>query len=545
MAKQVKRRRGTTSEHGAFTGAVGETTVDTDLNTVVVHDGLLAGGYPLAKADLTNADLSNKINVNELATTDGSAGDVLTTDGAGNVTFTSPGGVNPNSVGVTELNTSDGLAGTHLTTNGAGVLSFSAPSVGVDELECADGTAGQVLTTDGAGGISFTTPATGSLTPNSVGITELNTSDGSNGQVLSTDGMGNLSFVTQTGVGGSGSSNFVEDTFSGNGSTATFTLSTAAPSEESILCFVDGVSQPTTSYTLPTTTSITFSPAPPNGSAIKVLHLGIASTVADGSVTTAKLANNSVTIEKLAVADGTAGQVLTTDGAGTLSFADDSTNVGATAVGGDVTGTVSNITIPNNTITSAMIGNGVIVAQDIATNSINGTHLAMGSDALGDLLRNNGTDFERLPIGTVGQILSVVGGVPTWTSGGALQAAVIGGGGTFSGSTTQTLTGTGFTPTVAILFGSSTSGAGTRWSIGVAGAGGNSNICVGTTDSDNYDATLLYTDRCLMIGDIDTSNGGSGGSTSYTFNAFNNDGAVFNISGHANINVTLQVLFLG
>ena len=545
MAKQVKRRRGTTSEHGAFTGAVGETTVDTDLNTVVVHDGLLAGGYPLAKADLTNADLSNKINVNELATTDGSAGDVLTTDGAGNVTFTSPGGVNPNSVGVTELNTSDGLAGTHLTTNGAGVLSFSAPSVGVDELECADGTAGQVLTTDGAGGISFTTPATGSLTPNSVGITELNTSDGSNGQVLSTDGMGNLSFVTQSGVGGSGSSNFIEDTFSGDGTTDTFTLSTAAPSEESLMAFVDGVSQPTSSYTLPTTTSITFTPAPPNGSAIKVLHLGIASTVADDSVTTIKLANNSVTIEKLAVADGTAGQVLTTNGAGVLSFSNDSTDVGGTAVGGDLSGTVSNITIPNNTITSAMIGNGVIVAQDIATNSINGTHLAMGSDALGDLLRNNGTDFERLPIGTVGQILSVVGGVPTWTSGGALQAAVIGGGGTFSGSTTQTLTGTGFTPTVAILFGSSTSGAGTRWSIGVAGAGGNSNICVGTTDSDNYDATLLYTDRCLMIGDIDTSNGGSGGSTSYTFNAFNNDGAVFNISGHANINVTLQVLFLG
>ena len=543
MAKQVKRRRGTTVEHDAFTGAVGEITVDTTANTVVVHDGVTLGGYPLGKADASNINLANRINVAELATIDGNAGWVLQTDGAGQISFVAAGGMSPNSVGVLQLQTSDGPAGSHLQTDGSGNISFALPSIGIDELELSDGTTGQVITTDGAGTISF--QDVNQLGPNSVGITEINVSDGSNGQVLSTDGMGNLSFVTQTGVGGSGSSNFVEDTFSGNGSTATFTLSTAAPSEESILCFVDGVSQPTTSYTLPTTTSITFSPAPPNGSAIKVLHLGIASTVADGSVTTAKLANNSVTIEKLAVADGTAGQVLTTDGAGTLSFADDSTNVGATAVGGDVTGTVSNITIPNNTITSAMIGNGVIVAQDIATNSINGTHLAMGSDALGDLLRNNGTDFERLPIGTVGQILSVVGGVPTWTSGGALQAAVIGGGGTFSGSTTQTLTGTGFTPTVAILFGSSTSGAGTRWSIGVAGAGGNSNICVGTTDSDNYDATLLYTDRCLMIGDIDTSNGGSGGSTSYTFNAFNNDGAVFNISGHANINVTLQVLFLG
>ncbi len=55
MATQVQRRRGSTVQHSTFTGAVAELTVDTTLNTVVVHDGATAGGHPLAKvSDLPN-----------------------------------------------------------------------------------------------------------------------------------------------------------------------------------------------------------------------------------------------------------------------------------------------------------------------------------------------------------------------------------------------------------------------------------------------------------------------------------------------------------
>ena len=49
MATALKLRRGTTSEHSTFTGAEGEITVDTTKDTVVVHDGSTAGGFPLAK----------------------------------------------------------------------------------------------------------------------------------------------------------------------------------------------------------------------------------------------------------------------------------------------------------------------------------------------------------------------------------------------------------------------------------------------------------------------------------------------------------------
>ena len=49
MAKQVQFRRGTSTEHGSFTGAVGEITFDTTLNTLRAHDGSTAGGTRLAR----------------------------------------------------------------------------------------------------------------------------------------------------------------------------------------------------------------------------------------------------------------------------------------------------------------------------------------------------------------------------------------------------------------------------------------------------------------------------------------------------------------
>ena len=45
MSTQVQFRRGTTGETGTFTGAVGEVTVNTTLNTCVIHDGSTPGGF--------------------------------------------------------------------------------------------------------------------------------------------------------------------------------------------------------------------------------------------------------------------------------------------------------------------------------------------------------------------------------------------------------------------------------------------------------------------------------------------------------------------
>jgi hypothetical protein len=49
MTKEVRRRSGTGAQHTTFTGAPAEVTVDTTDNRLVVHDGVTAGGHPVAK----------------------------------------------------------------------------------------------------------------------------------------------------------------------------------------------------------------------------------------------------------------------------------------------------------------------------------------------------------------------------------------------------------------------------------------------------------------------------------------------------------------
>ena len=58
MATQVQFRRGTTGQHSAFTGAVGEVTVDTEKKTVCIHDASTAGGFPLMLEDASNASFA-------------------------------------------------------------------------------------------------------------------------------------------------------------------------------------------------------------------------------------------------------------------------------------------------------------------------------------------------------------------------------------------------------------------------------------------------------------------------------------------------------
>ena len=54
MPTEVQFRRGTTAQNDGFTGAGGELSVNLTNNSVRVHDGATAGGFELAKADLSN-----------------------------------------------------------------------------------------------------------------------------------------------------------------------------------------------------------------------------------------------------------------------------------------------------------------------------------------------------------------------------------------------------------------------------------------------------------------------------------------------------------
>ena len=66
MATILQLRRGTTVQHSTFTGAVGEVTVDTTKDTVVVHDGTTAGGKPLATEAYVTSAIQTKDNSDEI-----------------------------------------------------------------------------------------------------------------------------------------------------------------------------------------------------------------------------------------------------------------------------------------------------------------------------------------------------------------------------------------------------------------------------------------------------------------------------------------------
>ena len=89
----------------------------------------------------------------------------------------------------------------------------------------------------------------------------------------------------------------------------------------------------------------------------------------------------------------------------------------------------------------------------IANNSIDGTDIALGSDAQGDVMYYNGTDWVRLGAGTSGQLFQTAGAGanPAWATRPNIAL------GTFTrdqstASGTQAVTGVGFQPRQVIFF---------------------------------------------------------------------------------------------
>ena len=59
MSTTLLLKRGNTSQTSTFTGQSGEITIDTDKNTVIVHDGSTAGGHEISGSDSYSRDHSN------------------------------------------------------------------------------------------------------------------------------------------------------------------------------------------------------------------------------------------------------------------------------------------------------------------------------------------------------------------------------------------------------------------------------------------------------------------------------------------------------
>ena len=78
MPTVVQFRRGTTAQNNAFTGSVGELSIDTDIETIRVHDGSTVGGFELVQRTATQT-LTNKTLTSPSLTTPSVTGNVTIT----------------------------------------------------------------------------------------------------------------------------------------------------------------------------------------------------------------------------------------------------------------------------------------------------------------------------------------------------------------------------------------------------------------------------------------------------------------------------------
>ena len=153
MSTQIQRRRGTTSDHSTFTGAGGELTIDTTKNTIVVHDGSTAGGFPLAK----ESGLASTINaLTDVTVTSVASGELLKYNGSAWVNNTlAEAGIQPYDATIV-VDADIGASVQAYNANNTADANLNS-FVAAVTLPTADGTTGQFLKTDGSGNVTFAT----------------------------------------------------------------------------------------------------------------------------------------------------------------------------------------------------------------------------------------------------------------------------------------------------------------------------------------------------------------------------------------------------
>lgn len=162
MATQVQFRRGTTTQNNAFTGANGEISVDTDVKTLRLHDGVTGGGAAIMLNTTTSQTALNK-------------------------TFSTGSVWTGTAVGLAYGGTGSSLTGV------AGAVAYSGASgLGLS----AAGTSGQVLVSGGTGSPVWVNAASLTTGVATTAVTATNIAGGSAGQLIIQSDTGLSTFIT-------------------------------------------------------------------------------------------------------------------------------------------------------------------------------------------------------------------------------------------------------------------------------------------------------------------------------------------------------------
>jgi len=298
MATILQLRRGTTVQHSTFTGAEGEVTVNTTKDTIVVHDGVAAGGFEIVSLAATQT-LTNKTLTSPTLTTP-----ALGTPASG--TLTSCTGL-PISTGVSGLGTgvatflatpsSANLASALTDESGSNTVAFTtSPTFVTPTLGVASATTINKVT--------FTAPATGST----LTVADGKTLTASNTLTLTGTDASSVAF------GAGGTVAYTADKLSAFAATSSSELLGVISDETGSGALVFGTSPAiTTSLTTPSTTFALV-----NTTATTVNFAGAATTLSIGAATGTTTVNNALTV----AGDLTVSGTTTTVNTETINLAD-------------------------------------------------------------------------------------------------------------------------------------------------------------------------------------------------------------------------------
>ena len=354
MAQTIKLKRSATQNAVPSTSslALGELAINTYDGKLFIKKNV-SGTESIVTIGEVGAGSIGPTELASTAVTAGSYGStsaipVITIDADGRITSASTATISglsadsvtateiaANAVGISELNVSDGTDGQVLTTDGNGNLAFEDQSGGA-----ASATA---FSTNIASGDGSTTAFTLSESPSAEskiiafinGVFQNQDAYTISGTTLTFDtapisGTNNV-VVYVIGDVYSGESVLISN-FSGNGTTTAFTLANNPGNENNTQVYIDGVYQQKTTYSVSGTT-LTFSSAPPTGTnniEVVMLTSTTVNTPAAGSVVTASMADDSVTASKIVSSAVTTAKIADSN-VTTAKIADDAVTIGKIA----------------------------------------------------------------------------------------------------------------------------------------------------------------------------------------------------------------------
>ena len=196
------------------------------------------------------------------------------------------------------------------------------------------------------------------------------------------------------GSGSSGSSSFAKDTFTGDGSTTAFTMSTSMPTENGLIVFIDGVYQADNVYSVSGTT-LTFATAPFNSRIIEVFQFKVSSIVGVAPVLATMTGDGSDTTLALGTTPDSENQTFVTID-GVVQHKDTYSISGSTLT--------FSTAPPNTSKVEAIIFNNVNVAKETFQDADGDTKIQVEESTDEDKIRFDTGGTERVIIDSSGNV---------------------------------------------------------------------------------------------------------------------------------------------